>query len=71
MSVINPSVFYETTFPFNLEILCKHSPTTLLTNAVVRDAKIRFYKSVPVSLKDFPVKLSKLFLLDNPLTTFP
>jgi len=40
MSVMNPSVVTDTTLPFNFEILCKHSPITLLTKAVVHDAKI-------------------------------
>lgn len=71
MSVMKPSVVTDTTLPPNLEMLSRHSPTTLIIKAVVHEANTGFYRSVAVTLKDFPVKVSKLFLLDRPLTTFP
>lgn len=71
MFEIKPSVVTETTFPPKVWMLCKHSPITLLMNAVVQEAKMGFEREVPVTLNVFPVKLSKLILLDIPRTTFP
>jgi hypothetical protein len=71
MLVIKPSVVTETTLPPNVCMLCRHSPITLLMKAVVQEAKIGFDSGVPEILNIFPVRLSKLFLLDIPLTTFP
>jgi hypothetical protein len=68
---MKPSVVTETTFPLSTEILWRHSPITLLMKAVVHEANIGFDKSVPFTLNIFPVRASKAFLFDTPLTTFP
>src|SRR5882762_7784819 len=61
MSVIKPSVVTDTTLPANFCMLCKHSPRTLLMNAVVQEAKIWLDNSVLITLTFLPVKESKHF----------
>ena len=50
---MKPSVVTDTTLPPNLEMLSRHSPTTLLIKTVVHLTKTVFYKSVPVTLKSY------------------
>jgi hypothetical protein len=42
MSVMKPSVVTDSTLPPNLEMLSRHSPSTLLIKAVVYEAKTGF-----------------------------
>ena len=50
---MKPSVVTDTTFPFSLEILCQHSPITLLIKAVVQEAKFLLDNTVPETLNIF------------------
>ena len=54
------SVVTDTTLHPNLERLSRHSPTTLLIKAVVHKANTGFDRSLAVTLKYLPVKVSKL-----------
>ena len=68
---MKPSVVTETTLPPRVCILCKHSPITLLMNAVIQEANMGLDNSVALTLKLLPVSESKDFLLEIPRTTLP
>jgi len=68
---MKPSVVTDTTLPPNFCILCKHSPTTLLMNAVVHEAINGLDNVVAVTLELFLVNESKFILFDIPLQTLP
>jgi len=63
MSVMKPSVVTDTTLPPNFCILCKHSPTTLLMNAVVHETINGLDNVVAVTLELFLVNESKFIFL--------
>jgi hypothetical protein len=68
---MKPYVVTDTIFPPSFGMLCKHSPITLLIKAIVQEARMGLEIEVAVTLINLLLLMSKLFLFEIPLTTFP